>query len=125
MKATIYTKSELFGNILKKEVTLLKHGRKQYAQYRDAPFVEFVPKRARIARRITETYKPFLLIVEGWKQPDPDSAYGSSTDHGAYSVSQGRYSSFDDRWVDDFNAKVKTWNLKVIADYRYTTDQAA
>ena len=46
-KITVYTTSEFFGSVQKYEGTLIDQGRMQYAQYDQAPFVSFIPKKKR------------------------------------------------------------------------------
>jgi hypothetical protein len=93
------------------------------AQYSRALHVTFKAPRQRNARGTVLTYKPTLLVLEGWGHPDPDSAFGEeqAADSGCV-VSRSRYSSCDPRWASDFDAKIGAYiertGAKVAADYR-------
>jgi hypothetical protein len=122
-KSTIYFKSG-FGNIVKLEVKLLGHGTKKYAQYSAAPFVQYIKKRARKPTGFIQTYRPNIVIVDGWGHPEPDSMFLepeiSST---GLAVSKGRYTAFDESWQNDFDLMFDKYvnnndNVEVIADYR-------
>lgn len=110
-KVTIYTTSEFMGNVCKYEGTLIEHGTRKYAQYDNAPYVDFVPRGKRKPLRIQKAYKPYLLIVEGWGAPEPEPM---CTPQGGMS----KYSSFDDGWRRDFNALIEASGCVIIADYR-------
>ena len=108
---TIYYSSSFMGNIVKQEAKLLDHGRRQYAQYPAAPFVDFIPRGKRKAVRLQKSYKPYLIIIEGWNGPDPDPMCPPEG-------GRSKYSSFDERWKSDFNEVLKNSNVKIVADYR-------
>lgn len=122
-KVTIYTTSEFMGNVVKIEGKLIAHGRRPWAQYAAVPFVQFRKKRAKKDTGLIKSgRKPYLLIVEGWDNPDPDDLYGAAEVRDGVAVSKGRYMSFDERWTKDFNqtidAEIARGNVKVVADYR-------
>lgn len=125
-QVTIYSASEFMGNINRYEGTLIEHGAGPYAQYKNAPFVTFVPKKKRNAVKIRKGYKPFLLILEGTGHPEPPSMFGEAivTLPVAGEMKESKYSSFDDRWETDFDAMIDKYiaesGTKVIADYRHT-----
>lgn len=55
-------------------------------------YVDYIPKGGRRSRRILTFYSPFIMVVKGWKRPDPASAFGPAEDHGnGVSVSRARY----------------------------------
>jgi hypothetical protein len=110
MKVTVYWTSEFMGNVVKAEGTLIGYGRMKYAQYDDAPFVDFIPRGKRKAIRVLKTYKPYLLVIEGWCGPDPDPM---CPPEGGMS----KYSSFNPRWKSDFDREVNE-RLNVVADFR-------
>lgn len=124
-KVTVYRKSELMGNIVKREMKLVEHGLMEYAQYKSAPFVCGVIKRKRSASRFVETFRPYMIIVEGWGNIEPNGLYSKgkvlSSGEGV-TVTQGQYSSFDDGWGNDFDATIdkliESGEVEVIADYR-------
>ncbi len=124
---TIYTPSDFLGNIVKIEARLIDHGRRPYAQYQAAPFVRFIPKGKRNPRSLVATSKPFILILSGHGHPDPDEMLLPSEPSATPGVTmrRGRYSSFDPRWVTDFNARINPYIAAksgiVVADYRHTT----
>lgn len=122
-KVTIYVDSDFGMGIRKIEGFLYSHGIKRYAQYHNAPFVNFVQKGKRKLVGIQKTYKPYLLIVDGWNQPEPDGMFKPEpiSEAGFAKVYEGRYSSFDDRWDSDNDAKIAAAGVKVIADYRHTS----
>ena len=116
-RVTIYYQSGI-GNIESVEAKLVSYGTKKWAQYSSAPYVEFIPKKARKVRKIQQSYKPSLLIVSGWGQPKPASLFGAPVDGCGCVVSRGRYSSCDPRWREDFDALMAAEDVLIIADYR-------
>lgn len=119
-KVTIYTRSEFIGNVVAIRARLLGHGRKAYAQYDQAPYVRYVEKGKRTVRGIVQGYNPYILIVEGWDTPEPDSMMGESKSGNVpgCTIRQSRYASFDPGWVKDFEAVLAKSSVNVIADYR-------
>ena len=117
-KVTIYFQSEFGMGINAIEAKLVEHGTRKYAQYASAPFVKYIPKRARRVRMLQQSYKPSLLIVKGWNQPKPDSMFGEAVVRNGVTVSRGRYSGFDPRWRQDFDAMMTEQNVEIVADYR-------
>ncbi len=121
-KVTIFTRGG-FGNILKVEAKLVEHGKRKYAQYDSVPFVKFVPKGKRKPVGIQCSYKPYVMILEGWgHELEPDGFYGSTEDRGDVQVRRSRYSSCDPQWEVDFDGKfnhyIKNKSVSVVADYR-------
>lgn len=103
------------------EAKLIDHGRRKYAQYPAAPFVEFIEKRKRKAKRLCNGSSMGLLIVEGWNQPAPQSMFDPATseDRGnGLTCTSMRYSACDPRWQSDFDTMIAGEDVKVIADYR-------
>lgn len=117
-KVTIYTTSEFFGSVVKREGTLISHGRMKYAQYDNAPFVRFVPRGKRKEAGIVKGYRPYIVIVEGWEAPDPGGMFTEPVQENGFTVKKSRYSAFDDAYKTDFDAVLAKSNLKIIADYR-------
>jgi hypothetical protein len=107
-KVTIYSKGA-GGNIVKAEGYLKEasdHG------------VKYIPKRGKRERMVMTYYSPFIMVVSGWKRPDPDSLYDPATadTSGGVTTTRGRYRGTDPRWVEDFLMKIP--GLKPIALYR-------
>ena len=117
-KITVYTTSEFFGSVVKYEGKLVEYGRKKYAQYDSAPYVHFIPKGKRKTFGIIKGYKPYLLIVEGWDAPEPDSFLGEAKESGDVVVRQSRYRSFNEGYTKDFDELIAKSNVKIIADFR-------
>lgn len=123
-KVTIYHKSDLMGNIIKTEARLVEHGTRKYAQYDNAVFVNFVPKRKRKVRGLIATSRPYVLILEGWGHPDPDSLFGPAerSETTGVGFARGRYSAFSGGWVADFEKRINPYlesgKAAVVADYR-------
>ena len=128
VKATLYTTTESFGNVVKREITLLTHGFQKYAQYDKAPFVEYIPKGKRKPVKITKGYKPTILILSGHGHPEPEDLYVVvDNSEGHVTVSKTKYFSFDERLVTDFDATIDVYiesgKGTVLADYRYTKNK--
>ncbi len=122
-KITIYSTNSIFGNILKTEGTLVEIGRENYAQYHQAPFVKFIPKRKRTAYIARATYKPYLLVLEGHGHPDPDDMMMPADTFGTgVTTSKSRYRSFDERYETDFDAKIQDYlkTQNVLLDIRHS-----
>ena len=121
---TIYTRSEFMGNIVKYEGKLIEHGTTEYAQYKNAVFVKYVPKGKRKVRGFVQGYGPSLLILEGVGHPEPDNMYNKAkkSETTGMMVSSSRYSSHDERWQTDFNQMIESHIQKnavnVMGDYR-------
>lgn len=114
-KATIIYKGGM-GNIRVMHVYLIAHGRKKYAQYASAPFVQYVEKGKRKPQGFIQSYRPYLVILDGWQNIESQSMWGKTeVNANGTTISTGKYASFDDRWATDFEA-AKLEN--VIADYR-------
>lgn len=123
MKVTIYTTNSFFGHITKTEAKLTETGRKDYAQYTNAPYAKFIPKGKRTEHIVRATSYPYLLIIEGWNHPEPDDMMSEAqVDSNGTKFSQSRYSSFDERYKTDFDTIINPYleNQKVIMDIRQT-----
>lgn len=124
VKATIYYTGGFLGNVIKREVYLVDHGLKKYAQYNSAPYVHFIKKRCRKVAGIIKGYNPYIIILKGWGiHPQPDDAMEKSEGSvESVTISKSKHSSFDDAWVDAFNKKINPYLKRnkslVIADYR-------
>lgn len=119
MKATIFWKTEFFGNIASAEVTVIEHGTRKYAQYTNAPFVTFKKKGGRKAYGIQQTYKPFICIVPGWNLDiGADDGYETVSSDNGVTVKKSRYMSFDDRMVTDFENLLKEKGIVPEAVYK-------
>ena len=117
MKVTIYYSGML--GIRAIEAKLIDHGRRKYAKYDAAPFVEFLAKRKRKPARLCDGSSMNLLIVAGWDQPAPDSMFlAPEASESGVTVSRGRYSACDPRWASDFNEMIAARDIEIVADYR-------
>lgn len=123
-KITVYTTSEFMGTVQKYEGTLIDHGHMIYAQYDQAPFVSFTPKRKRNGIRIVKGYNPYILILKGWDHPEPEDMFGNSAGRlsNGVTIKESKYSSFDDGYKIDFNNVIDPYIAKnpavLLADYR-------
>lgn len=108
-KVTIYRAGGVMGNVTKVEARSVDVERVPYAQYRNAIKLQFVPKGARKARGVVETYRSSLLVLEGWGHPDPAGIFDESTAETVDGVTtvRGSYRAFDDAWARDFDAKIR------------------
>jgi hypothetical protein len=125
---TIVTKG-MFG-IRVTEAWLLDHGTRKWAQYDNAPFVEFVVKGKRKPQTYLEGYNPYLVILAGHDldlQKAVDDQFVSSPGATAgVTVTCSRYLSCDPRYSTDFNAVLAARSdLTVVADYRQEKRLAA
>lgn len=126
-KITIYLKSELMGNTIAHEAYLVEQGRKPYAQYPQAPYVRFIPKGKRTVYENVQTFKPWMVIVDGWNNPKPGDMWGNRN-QGANGVEtySARFASFDEGWTNEGNKLIASIEpTKIIADFRETDDQAS
>lgn len=124
-KVTVYRKSEFCGNIVKTEMKLIEFGIESYAQYDSCPFVVGVPKRKRSAYKMLESYNPYMIIVDGWNNIEPNGLYEGGKDLGGaegVTVTQAKYSSCSDGYAKDFDSiidfLIADKSVKVLADYR-------
>lgn len=108
MKVTLYTVSDMMGNVNKHELTLTSMEAityEQYAQYDKLLTVVGTPKRKRRAYRFrAQGNYSFFVIAKGWNLPEPASMFGESKpgNFPGITVTQSRYSSHDKRWITDF-----------------------
>lgn len=127
MKVTIYTTSDFGFGVHRTEAHLIEHGRRPYAQYKEAPFAVFTPKRKRKARGYQGGFKPYLLILEGWDTPGVGDGFTApETLEGGITVRESRYTMCDDRYATDFDAAIdahiEAGSVKVVGDYRFTNE---
>jgi len=129
-KATIFYRNTSMGmgNMVKQEIHLDSIGQREYAQYSNLPFANFIPKRKRtMVELLDSTVKPSIVILEGWGHDlEPQSMFdteNAKTDENGTTVTQGRYRSFAPEWQENFNAQLATYleanpMVEVIADFR-------
>lgn len=123
---TVYYRTSMMGSIVKQEGKLRAVGRKPYAQYPNAGFVEYVPKRKRNGLRLFQTFQPYMLVLKGHGHPNPTDLFGvvlaPSTDS-TLEMRTTTYGSFSGGWVTDFEKKINPYlaaqkqNI-VVADFR-------
>ena len=118
IKITVYTTSEFFGSVIKYEGYLLEHGSREYAQYKNVPFVKFIPRGKRKPIQILKGYKPYILILKDWNNINPDGMYGEATKKDDVIIRKSSYKCFDDRYKSDFDVIINQYKDKFLADYR-------
>ncbi len=113
-RVTIYRQSDMLGIIVKYEARSCDIVRRPYAQYSSAIQVRFVKKGGRTERGFVETYKPRLLVLEGWGHPEPAGLFdgGKTTEFEGGSFSQAKHMAFDGGYAADFDSMI----AKHIAD---------
>lgn len=122
-KVTIYFVGEMMGNVHRIKARAFYYQTGSYAQYPAAVEAVFIGKGKRTPRGIVQTAYPSLLIVEGWDNPEPDGIWAEEKVTGdGVTTARGRYSSCDEGWRRDFDAKINpliaSGAIKVIADFR-------
>jgi hypothetical protein len=122
---TIYTKNEFFGNIVKREGRLSDMGTQKYAQYNKAPFVKYIPKGKRKLIGFVQTFNPYLIVLEGYGHPEPQSMFSESkASQSNLIVKESTYQSFDKRYSTDFDSILDSYlnqnKINPILDCRYT-----
>lgn len=121
-KVTVITTNEFFGNVNVYEGKLIGFGFSPYAQYSNAPFVDFTPTRKRKGIRIRKTYKPFLMVLDGVGhnlKPDDDVVIHEDS---KVKITQSKYASFDPRHISDFTAMLESRNIKPLFSVVPPTD---
>jgi hypothetical protein len=122
-KVTIVRKGGL-GNVIVEHAYMIDHGFQKYAQYASAVFVKYLLKGKRKPTGFVQGYKPYLVILDGWQEIASQSMWGKTeTRATGTTISQAKFSAFDDGWQKEFEAGVELTG--VIADYRdHNTYQA-
>lgn len=124
-KVTIYT-AGAFG-IVKTEAKLHEHGMREYAQYESVPYVRYTEKGKRKVTGFVKTYKAYLVIVDGWDNPNPDDPFEVVEGKvGDLECKRTRFGSFDSGIVTEFDEKIEGWmkqnKEKVVFDKRWTKE---
>ena len=125
-KATLYLTGEFFSNIVKVEVREVAVVRKPWAQFSGAVVAIFKKPRQQRERKYVGSYKPYLVVLEGWGHPDPDDPYEWSVSEATEMlVGKSKYLSCSDGYANDFDSKLDAYlaghpEAKVLGDYRYT-----
>lgn len=122
-KVTIYFHGEMFGCIHKIEARSYFVQTGAYAQYSSAVACYFVPKGGRNPRGITQTFRPSLLILDGWGHPEPAAMFGAEETSGeGVTVSRSRHSAFASEWQTEFDATITAHvaarGAVILADFR-------
>lgn len=108
-KATLYRKTEFFGNVVSDECYVLRTYFQDYAQYKNILHIEMMSKGKRSGYVFRASgSKPFLMLVDGWNNPKPESEM-IKIDGGnpAIKCERSKYSCFDSRYVSDFLNQIK------------------
>jgi len=104
---TFYYSTEMYGDIKKAEGKLISFGARKYAQYSNAPFVQFIPKGKRSPRELQKSSYPYLLILAGVGHPEPKGMFGAPIPSAeGVVVREARYASFDERFKAEFDVMV-------------------
>jgi hypothetical protein len=124
-KATLYVKNEFLGNVQRVEVREVRVSRQPWAQYKSAVICKYLLPRKRNWRKRTESYLPYLVVLEGWGHPDPASPWTNIQQGNGVTTSQGRHSSCSTAWDTDFDGELARYleanpKAKVLGDYRHT-----
>jgi len=118
VKATLYRRSQIFGNVVKTSVWLREYGTDTYAQYSSDPYVVFVQKGKRKVVRYRGSGDPYCLIVEGWDTPGGPDFFRWQNDKSQISP----FVCFDEEWTREFEdiiePQIRTGAVKVIHDFR-------
>ena len=118
-KATVYTKGEFMGNIIKTEVRKVEVNERPYAQYANALELRIVKKGARKERgKVLTGPAPFLVVVKGHGHPEPGDLFGGdkTVDANGTVTMRGTYAAFDKGWVEDFRKDVDLEGAEVLFD---------
>lgn len=126
-RVTIYFRGGL-GAISRVECRTAEVRVRGWAQYPAAVECRFVPKGARKERGFVQSYRPSLLVLDGWGHPEPDGMFDESqaevrqTRAGTVTSVMARYSACSDGWQRDFDAMVADYlersGARVLADFR-------
>lgn len=118
---TMYRTGDFIGNVHRQDCREVEIETCEYAQYKSALQVTFLEKGKRSKRRFVLTYKPFLVLVPTAQAIEPDGMMKPNGDGSSIS----RYSSFDEGWIRDFDAKLQAAGVPILADFRHhnTADQ--
>jgi len=114
---TFYRRGEMMGTINRVDAKTLTVSIKPYAQYPHAIHLTWKSKGQRNERgSVVCGYKPFFALVDTKAAIQPDGLYDPSTSvtSGGCTVTKGRYSSCDPRWVSDFVAQLAAANVTPI-----------
>jgi WD40 repeat protein len=113
-RVTIYV-GGLFG-YERIEAEWVHVNRGPYAQYVDAVFVEYLPRRKRRGRLMRITHRPDLVILLGWDHPDlqqaweideePDSSHRPNV---KFTSMKTKYVSADPRYEQDFEGALNAY----------------
>lgn len=122
-KVTIIVQTE-FGMVNVTEARLREHGRRQFAQYQNAPYAIFKAKRHKKYSKIVKGYKPYMIIIAGWNLgiDAQDSNFGPETVEGDMTVRRSRGTLFSGQNTAHMDAKInkmiENGEVSVVADYR-------
>lgn len=121
-KVTIYRRG-MFGEVIKFEAYLGFIVQREYAQYKNAVELVCKIKRKQKRTRFIESYNPYLVVVSGWNNPDPEDWLKPVSSDNGVTVKASRYASFDKRMATDFDEMLEVDSDKfgeILYDYRFT-----
>lgn len=117
-RVTLYIQSEFGIGFNKHEGTLIEFGRRKYAQYDAAPFVDMTPKRKRKAYRFLQGYKPWMVLVEGWGHPDVGNPFEKVTIKDDVIITQSTVTCFDKGFETHADKFINNSGFNILFDGR-------
>jgi len=121
-KVTLYFSGDMGLAVHKVEARAFFFQIGQYAQYPSAVEVAWIAKGQRLPRQTVQTYKPSMLILEGWGHPDPASMWGEESASGGVVTRAARFSACSSEWQSEFDtmiaAHIEASGAKVVVDFR-------
>lgn len=108
---TLYARGS-FGALVKIECRSILVEIGPWAQYSEAVKVRLVAKGKRLEKGFTEGFRPFVLVVDGWGHPDPESFLAS-----ARPAAVSQYQTDFDAFIAPHLEQNST---RVLLDRRYT-----
>ncbi len=92
----------------------------KYAQHPNALFVEFKPKGKRKLKKIVESSKYSVLIINGWGHPDLNNFVEETIDN--ITARESVYPSYDKRYDQEFDEFISHYveesKATVLVDFR-------
>ena len=90
-----------------------------YAQYQAAVLVSFVAKGTRRRACWVGSYRPSLVVLDGWVEPRVPDTYAAPVESApGVTVQRGRALSHSSQWTHEAAAAVTACGAKVLGDYR-------
>lgn len=121
--ATFYASGEMMGNYHRVECRSITITREPFAQYREALKLVCLPKGKRKPRGRWFTYKPRLVVLEGFGHFEPAPLFGAPERTGTGLLAQtGRHAGFSSAWDSEFDEMLSKYleqtGARVLFDVR-------